>query len=165
VKYFPEYTKYIIVGVICNDAFAWYVTEKDYWFLDLFALKEAYNKKGYDIDITDPQDIRSKYPVLDKQAFLKFQPALQEYLATTTDLRELLLLYLEEDSQSWLYEMHPSLLIDFDNQKLYNDYYEQEAFENVIPKGWVGIYHDFLSYIPEFDKYWKSEEGKDLFQD
>jgi len=56
------------------------------------------------------------------------------------DLHEILLMLRDDYPDSWIYEMHPSLLIDFDNQILNNYYYEPAAFEEYAPDGRKGTY-------------------------
>lgn len=46
----PTYAENIIVGVVYNNAWNWYVTEKDVWFLDYNKLDEAYKAKGFQLD-------------------------------------------------------------------------------------------------------------------
>ena len=163
MKMIPKYAENIIVGTICDHNFSWYVTEKDFWFLDLYALKEAYRRKGYDIDIND--GIRGRFPVLDKDSFIHFRQEIQDYLCSTSDLRGLLIALKDDSSQSWIYEMRPSLLIDFDNRVLYNFYYEPEAFENLVPKGWTGLYQNFYNNVPVSEQYWISENGTSICSD
>jgi hypothetical protein len=163
MKLFPEYAQNIIVGTIFDNAFSWYVTEKDLWFLDMYALKNAYSRHGYDLDITDPRLLRSAFPILNERTFVDFRLLIHEYIFSTPELRELLLMILEDDQQSRPYEMYPSLLVDFDNQELFNCYYEPEAFENVVPKGWKGKYHEFLDHIPVSERYWVTSDCKNLF--
>jgi len=165
MKLIPKYAENIIVGTICNDNFSWYVTEKDCWFLDLFALKEAYKRKGYIIDISNPLDIRNGFPVLNKQSFIQFESKIREYSYVSPDLHEILLMLRDDYPDSWIYEMRPSLLIDFDNQILYNYYYEPLAFEEYVPDSWKGTYQEILPHIPVSERYWITSEGENLFRD
>lgn len=51
----------------------------------------------------------------------------------------------------------PNLIIDFDSNKLVS-YYHDRAFENMVPKGWQGVYvpafEEFTRNIPLELKYW-----------
>jgi hypothetical protein len=52
----------------------------------------------------------------------------------------------------------PSLYIDFDNKKLYSNYFDQ-AIENRISEGWKGFFienqNKFLELIPKEGRYWE----------
>ena len=41
-------------------------------------------------------------------------------------------------------------------------YAEPESFEAFVPDGWIGKYQDFTEEIPEKQRYWMDENGKNL---
>lgn len=57
---------------------------------------------------------------------------------------------------------NPSILIDFDNRILISHYAGPESFEHFVPSGWVGKYKNFEMNIPENQRYWVDDNGKNL---
>ena len=57
---------------------------------------------------------------------------------------------------------NPSILIDFENRVFISYYAEPESFEAFVPDGWIGKYQDFTEEIPEKQRYWMDENGKNL---
>lgn len=57
---------------------------------------------------------------------------------------------------------NPSILIDFENRVFISYYPEPESFEAFVPDGWIGKYQDFTEEIPEKQRYWMDENGKNL---
>ena len=51
----PVYAENIIVAIVNEKSFEWYILEKDFCFLDYTKLEEAYQKKGYKITVDDTQ--------------------------------------------------------------------------------------------------------------
>ncbi|TPN89226.1 hypothetical protein [Aquimarina algicola] len=53
----------------------------------------------------------------------------------------------------------PQVLIDFDNKRLINNYYDQ-ALEDRVPRLWNGTWvediNSFLDLIPKEQRYWES---------
>lgn len=35
MKLMPEYAQILIVGVVYKESWAWYITEREYWFLNI----------------------------------------------------------------------------------------------------------------------------------
>jgi hypothetical protein len=164
VELLPRYPTNIIVGTLCNNIFSWYVTERDPWFLNLYILRDAYEKKfGSDIDsynpLNDPAYIRYGFPILDKKAFEVFQGRLNKYRCFAAELKEWIPLIREDDDalEGRCFAMWPSLYINFDSNIIYNCYYEPEAFEAYLPEGWTGVYEDFRDLIPVEQQYWVGE--------
>ena len=60
-------------------------------------------------------------------------------------------------SEDFLSKNTPQLIIDFDELKLYSNYYDQ-SLENRVPHNWEGVWVEdtaaFLEQIPESHRYW-----------
>jgi len=159
-----EYGKNIIVAVRSKEEWAWFVTEKDYWFLDLVKLENAFLIKGYRLlnqgDYSDRFDIS----ILDETTADKFLHEIIEYKVSKDDLSELILnLNLNDtDYKDSVLEFTPSLFVDFDKRILVSSFPEPASFENYIPDGWIGYYKNFLDQVPVTERYWVIN-GKDYF--
>lgn len=156
----------IICFVIYNGNYYWYVAYKELWFLDLDSYDQAWQKKGYEIQPWWTSDERKNTRVLSKENAQDFLSQIKDARFTTEELRDLLI---KERSEAegedyWYYLLSPSLLIDFDNQVLYNCNYEISAYENYVPTGWRGIYDQFRDLVPIEYRYWIDKSGVDLFQ-
>ncbi|TRW21019.1 hypothetical protein FL857_12285 [Criibacterium bergeronii] len=156
----PIYAENIIVGVIWNKIFKWYVTEKDLWFLDYNKLDKGYLEKGYDIeDIVDDNERRG-IEVLDKNTVDIFLDRISKYLTTEYELNNLFNKISEFDD---CLDFIPSILVDFDNKRFYSMFPELASFEDYIPEGWVGEYVDFTNLIQDEEKYWLNDLKENLF--
>lgn len=64
--------------------------------------------------------------------------------------------------KKFLLKNNPQLIIDFDEFKLYNNYYDQ-ALENRVPHNWEGIWIEdsnaFLNRISTYKKYWINKDS------
>jgi len=145
---YPEYSENIIVYVIIGNVGNWYVTEKEYWFLDRIAYSNAFNiqPSKSDIEFTN---------LLIKGNPNKLISDISNFKVDTMELRELIDIYSPLSEDGMLLEMSPSLYIDIDNKALYNLFPEPSGiFEKFAPKGWNAQYYDFYSKIPSEDAFW-----------
>ncbi|MCE4048953.1 MULTISPECIES: hypothetical protein [Bacillaceae] len=165
----PKALENIIVGLLVDNSFKWYVSPKNLWFLDRKKQADAYNKKFKEIGLKnignsiEEDDERKGIEVLDERSFIEFIPRIDKYSVSTEELRELLklnmLTKLKEDT---FYSFLPSLYVNLDKKELYSLYPEPASYEDFVPGNWRGIYEDFLSRIDREDKYWYDENGIDL---
>ena len=153
----PKYAEDIVVGIISDKSFGWFILEKELCFLDLNKLSEAWRKRGYDEPDSDSE--RFGIRVVDEHTQYAFLQKIEDFKVTTTELRKMLMA--ETDSLERA-AFRASLLIDFDQKRLLSIYYEPESFEAYVPEGWTGEYEDFYSEIPVQEKYWFDENGNDL---
>ena len=155
----PKYAEDIVVGMISDKSFAWYILEKELCFLDLNKLREAWRKRGYDAPDCDSNSERFGIRVVDEHTKYAFLEKIEDFKVTTTELRKMLMA--ETDSLERA-AFSASLLIDFDQKRLLSIYYEPESFEAYVPAGWTGEYEDFYSDIPVQERYWIDGNGNDL---
>lgn len=143
MKVEPTYAENIVVCVKYKGNWEWYVTKKDFWFLDLI-------KDGNDI-------MRYKYrfgiPIVNEYTVDKFLGYLSDFKVDCIELKMGLLEQIKSCNNDLL-DYLPSLLVDFDAKCLYSLYPEPVPFERYVPEGWTGEYRDFLNQIPNEKVYW-----------
>lgn len=156
----PEYCKNIVVGVVRNKTFEWYVTPADLWNMDLVPLYEGHlrwyreqgrSQKRIDHELGDLEKFcsyRFGIKVLDTDTADLFFEKAARYRADTAELKEWFDI---EDDKNGVY---PTLLVDFDRKVLYSDCPEPLYFEDHVPKGWTGEYRRFSEFIPNDKIYW-----------
>ncbi|NWK70097.1 hypothetical protein HWX41_13720 [Bacillus paramycoides] len=159
----PLYAENIIVAVIYNNEFKWYVTDKELWFLDYNKLDNAYKNLGVRIQDNDETEERNGIEVLDNKNIEVFLPRINKYKTTKEELNYLLLKNIKsKNAGEDLLDLSPVLLINFDNKILYSMFPEPASYEEYVPKDWIGKYEDFTEFIPKSEKYWIDEFHNNL---
>ena len=161
-----EYGETIIVAVVLHNKWSWYVTEKEYWFLDLTKLEKAFLIKGYGLHNLGDYSDRFDIGILDENSADKFLNEISEFKVSTVELRELVLKLAcsIKKSENFPTELTPSLLVDFDNKLLISYFPEPASFEDFVPDCWKGVYENFLDKVPMQERYWVLD-GIDYFCD
>lgn len=160
----PQYAENIIVAVIFQGEFRWYVTDKDLWLLDLNKLTTAFSDRGYDMSEDDESE-RFGIRVLSEQTANLFLSHILEYKVEVNDLRQKVLEACSgPDNFDCILDVCPVLCVDFDKKELFSLYPEPAAYEDYVPDGWEGKYEDFTIKIPDNQKYWLIN-GKDYFKE
>lgn len=160
----PPYAENIIVAVIYNNEFKWYVTDKELCFLDYNKLDNAYRNSGISIQDNNEPEERSGIKVVVNENVDVFLQRINKYIATKEELNYLLLENIESKSEGEdLLDLSPVLLIDFNNKRLYSMFPEPASYEEYVPKGWSGKYKDFTELIPKSEKYWIDKFNNNLF--
>lgn len=160
----PLYAENIIVAIIYNNEFKWYVTDKELWFLDYNKLDNAYRNLGISIQDNNEPEERSGIKVVGNENVDVFLQRVNKYIATKEELNYLLLENIESKSEGEdLLDLSPVLLIDFNNKRLYSMFPEPASYEEYVPKGWSGKYKDFTELIPKSEKYWIDKFNNNLF--
>lgn len=164
----PKMLENIIVGLLVDNRFNWYVSPKDLWFLDRKKLEEAYMLKFKEMGLGNMgsiqiEDERSDIEMLDEYSIIDFTSKINKYAVASEELRALLKLnLLTQSKEDVIYTFSPSLYINFDKKELYSLYSEPASYENFVPENWTGVYEDFSSKIASEDKYWHDENGMNL---
>lgn len=142
MKLLPEYAKILIAGVVFQNQWSWYVTEREYWFLNV----EMEDRFGIE--------------VLDETTAAAFFKNIAEYKAATSDLTRMLI-ELEEAFESYddVLGFMPTIYVNFDDKVLYSLFPEPMSFEHYVPDGWTGEYRDFYALVPERERYWVIQGG------
>lgn len=137
MKLMPEYAQTLIVGVLFQKTWSWYITEREYWFLN-----------------TEMED-RFGITVLDETTAETFLDKIIDLKVSTSDLRKLLV-ELEDAFMSTdeVLEFIPTIYVNFDDRVFYSFFPEPMSFENYVPVGWIGEYKDFFDEVPEQERYW-----------
>lgn len=158
----PLYAENIVVAVIYNNEFKWYVTDKDIWFMDYNKLYNAYGNLGISIEENDDIEEREGIRVLDSESVEVFFQRINKYMTTKEELGNLLFLSIQSEEEDLL-DFSPALLINFDDKILYSMFPEPASYEEYVPKDWRGRYEDFTRFIPQSEKYWIDEFNNNLF--
>ncbi|WPK12114.1 hypothetical protein R6U77_00050 [Lysinibacillus louembei] len=165
----PKMLENIIVGLLVDNSFNWYVSPKDLWFLDRKKQEEAYMLKFKEIGLGNiggnihTDDERTGIEILDEHSIIEFTPKINKYSVSREELREALKLnLLTKSKEDTIYTFLPSLYINFDKRELYSLYSEPASYEDFVPENWMGVYENFLSMIDRKEKYWYDENGVDL---
>lgn len=159
----PLYAENIIVAIIYNNEFKWYVTDKELWFLDYNKLDNAYKNLGIEIQDNNEPEERIGIKVLDNENVAIFLQRINKYRTTKDELNYLLLENIKNKSEEEdLLDFSPVLLINFDNKTLYSMFPEPASYEEYVPKGWSGKYEDFSELIPKSEKYWIDKSNTNL---
>ena len=160
----PLYAENIIVAVIYNNEFRWYVTDKELWFLDYNTLDNAYKNLGVSIEDNDETEERNGIKVLDNENVEVFLQRINKYNTTKEELNYLLLENIKsKHAGEDLLDFSPVLLINFDDKILYSMFPEPASYEEYVPKDWNGKYEDFTKLIPKSEKYWIDAFNNNLF--
>jgi hypothetical protein len=161
----PEYAQSIIVGIIMRKTFAWYITEKEYWYLDITKYERALLKAGYnksDPSLGDYSD-RFDIPILNEVTADLFLKNIENCRVTSYKLSQMFLKKVDSlEKGDALLDFAPCFLVDFDQRKFNSMYPEMIRFEFYVPDGWNGVRRDFLSEIPTGERYWIIN-GRNLF--
>ena len=160
----PLYAENILVAVIYNNQFRWYVTDKELWFLDYNKLDNAYKSIGASIEENDEVNERKDIKILDNNNINIFLKRINKYLVTKDELNQLLTEKIRTKIEGEdLLDFSPVLLIKFDNKILYSMFPEPASYEEYVPKGWHGKYENFTELVPILERYWIDESNNNLF--
>lgn len=159
----PEYAENIVVAVIYNGNFSWYVTDKEIWYMDYERRINDFREKGFKITLDMVDDVRRELLMLDINNVQEFEKKLIDFKATTVELREFINIA-KEENEEWKYDYSPSLYLDFDNEILYSAYRESANYEGYIPNSWHSAHKEFLEDIPYQFRYWINQDGENYFE-
>jgi len=158
-----EYSVDIIVGILLNGNWKWYVTKKEIWILDQAKLEEQFQELGYKgSNICEVE--RKNIPVLDETTVSVFLPRIEKFLVNSNELQDILNEKLPVSRWDEISELFPSLLVNFDNLELWSIFPELTSFEKYVPEGWIGQYENFYELIPLSERYWIID-GHDYFKE
>lgn len=138
----------IIVYVIYQGKANWYVSYKELWYLNYNKRIDAYQKRGYTININSVDYIRRDLLEMNDGQIPIFLERIKEDIWSCSKLAEACKSYFDED-------LSPSLYVDFDKKYMISMYSEFASYEDYMPDGWKSEFGDFLNLIPINDVYWK----------
>jgi hypothetical protein len=169
MKVEPEYAQNIIVGVLFQGFWRWYVTDRDWWYLDYTKYDYPVKMVGYVPPKPESHVRRFDIAILNEHTAPLFFTKIADYRTSTRELSEKLI---ENLIETWsnggneiytLTDFAPTLFVDFDHRHFYSYFPEPFYFENYVPDGWASDYKDFFSLIPAEQRYWIID-GKDYFK-
>lgn len=148
----PIYDERIIVGVIYNNVFNWYITNKLLWIMNIEKLslrdyKECFEDKEFN-------ENRKDINILSEKNIKLFLDRIDNYKICIDNLRLKILEEIEQHEDYVLEEYYPVLLLHFDKKIIYSQYPEPFGFENYVPDNWQGIYASFIELIEPENQYW-----------
>jgi len=153
MKLLPEYSVNIVVAVVNRAQWVWLVTEKDDWFLDYRKWEQGFVDAGY--VLPDRANVRFGIRILDENTIDAYLEHMQEHIASVQEMTELLSLYEPIENLEDIVEAMPSVLVNFDQKRLMNNFPEPSGmFQNFLPDGWIGQYGWSLDEVPEGQRYW-----------
>ncbi|MBT2254686.1 hypothetical protein [Priestia megaterium] len=159
----PIYAEEIIIGVIFKQQFQWYITNKELWYLDYNKLDQAFeNGDDLSTDISSESE-REGITVLDEKNAEAFLKRVESFKVDKSYLLSLFEERILNDVDDDRLDFSPSLLVDFDDKKLYSMFPEPASFEEYVPNNWDGWYEDFTNLVPEKEKYWINDRQENLF--
>ena len=129
----PEYNENIIVGVLYNKVFNWYVTDKEIWYLDYQKRINAFNEKGFEVKEEYIDEARKEILILNSSNAKTFLKRIEKLKIESMQLRKLLQKARNLNDDSWIYDFRPSLYVDFDSRKLFSLYAESASYEDYVP--------------------------------
>jgi hypothetical protein len=143
----------VVVLVRAEGAWSYYVSEKEYWLLDLVMLQRGFERAGYRVD--ESYGDRFDIPIVDETARGAFLECMSPFRVDLRDLAELARIAVVPASE-WTDVAHvfPALLVDFDARRLYSVFPEPTRFELYVPEGWTGELRDFFDEVPRELRYW-----------
>lgn len=154
----PEYAQQIVVGVMFHGTFAWYVTRKEYWYLDYPKYDRAFLAAGYKSDTLGDYSLRFGIGILNEDTAEQFLSRIEDRRVPTSALSEMMIARGKADEGDDMLDFLPCLFVNFDQKQLLSQYPEMIAFENYVPDGWIGEYRDFTPEVPEDMRYWMAGE-------
>ncbi len=107
----PEYAEKIVVGIVFRQTFAWYVTDKVYWYLDYTKYDRALLASGYNKPIASDYSHRFDIAILNEDTAQHFLSQIEDLRVPANALSEMMLV------QRQMYEDYAS----FDSRDYYND--------------------------------------------
>ncbi|GIP24680.1 hypothetical protein [Paenibacillus sp. J22TS3] len=147
MKRMPEYAQIIIVGVTFRGTWSWYVSEREYWFLNV----EMEDRFGIE--------------VLDETTAEQFLNRIDDCRVTSLELSQTLEALREAfASFDEVLEFIPAIYVNFDEKLLCSQFPEPMSFEHYVPEGWTGLYQDFMERVPKAQRYWLLG-GADFFNE
>ena len=150
----PKYAESIIVGVKYGNAFKWYISDKELWYLDLRKLIKAFENKGFQIPNADDFSDRFNIDIVNEHNAKEFLTHMKKFIVETKELKD----WIINKKYECISDMAPSIFIDFNDRILISEFPEPASFEEYVPDGWEGKYETFIDRIPEDHRYWLIEK-------
>lgn len=158
----PEYAQNIVVCVLFQTVFSWYISGKEYWYLDYTKYNRALLAAGYTGLTSEDYAERFHIAILDENTAGSFLAYISDKYVSADALSHMMLARRARDEQDDLLDFSPCLFVNFDQRQLSSQYPEMIRFEKYVPDGWIGSYRNFLIEVPVAERYW-IVDSKNLF--
>ncbi|MCM3004316.1 hypothetical protein [Priestia koreensis] len=133
MQYKPKYDQTLIIGIVKDGIWCWYVTGKDMWIVTSEQHGEEYSVE-----------------CIGQRGEGSFLEKMKPFYVQTEELADLL----HEKNYESILDLVPALRIDLDHKTLQSLVLESSTFEKNVPKGWTGEYRDFIDDVPKQNQYW-----------
>lgn len=148
--------------IVCVKAggLKYFISEPHYWVLDR-------NKSFPDLaQSPSPHSSRFGIAIVDQGNHQVFLEAMGKFQKSASELKSLISREVTDHGTKGpgFLEFFPTLLVDFDEKKLFSLGSESYDFEDFVPNGWTSAVEDFLSTIPLAERYWVVET-RDLWRE
>jgi hypothetical protein len=157
-----DYPLDLVALVRYRDEWIWFVSEREYWILDIKKYKRAYKRVGVTAPWASALEIRRDLEVVDCEQAPQFLELMKGKRVQAKDLQaELKARLSAAESLSDICEWLPAIFVDFDRRTFVSYYPEPFSFEEYVPDSWEGRYAKFHELVPNEQRYWL-EDGSDL---
>src|SRR5438067_7542856 len=116
----PEYAQNIVVGVIFLHTFAWYITDKGYWYLDYLKYDRALLASGYKNTPLGDYSNRFDIAVLNEDTAEHFLSHIADRRVPASALSQMMVVRRAADKEDDLLDFSPCLLVNFDQHQLHS---------------------------------------------
>ena len=137
----------VVALIRYKSEYTYFSAESDYWFLDQYMVKDAFEKNGH-VFPEIPAEFRNgmlQVRPCDGEGFLN---ALRNAGSCVSEFK------VEADSIRLEHELLPSVLIDFDERVFKSFHPEPYGFEKYAGEGWNSSYTNFHDEVPLALRYW-----------
>lgn len=143
----PEYAQNIIVGVMFRHTFAWYVTEKEDWYLDYPKYERAWLTAGFPPLSGGDYADRVHIAILNEETAERFLSSRADRRVPASTLSRMMLARKEVDKQDDLLDFSPSLFVNFDQKQLFSQYPEQHPAPLRPDLAWARVTLSLYQYL------------------
>jgi hypothetical protein len=157
-----DHPREIIVGGRRRGQWLWFVSEKEFWFLNLTRLGDDFRARG--VPVEQGANERFGLGIVDEHNADEFLAAMRTHKVSTHDLRFLFRESMPVETWDDIVHLVPSLVVDFDARRIVSMYSEPASFERYVPEGWVGSYENLLPLVPSSERYWLID-GRDHLEE
>ena len=157
----PKYADRIIVGVRDDLGFAWHISDRDIWIMDIYKYEIAYKNIGFKINMDFILSLRNNMPILNEKTFCQYLKVNDDEIICADKLKAEMQRLEDNDT---ILTFRPSIYVDFVERHLYSMYPENIPYEKYVPDGWKGEFLNFTEQIPLEERYWNTD-GNDLLKE
>ena len=149
----PKHKENIIVGIINNHKFNWYVLPITIAILDLSKLKE--NTLNFYMSHASFKNMRQDCLTLNNEKELnEYFLTIKPFMVFCEQLSNMLA-HASKGNTDFANDFCPAILYDFDKLKMFYSSRTFSFYEGCLPDGWTSQKTNFLDLVPRKHQYWK----------